>query len=102
MTNERQTLFKCIFSWAYYGALRVSEYTESSLVNHNLKRENIWPAFVEDDIAYKLRFDSFKASSDGSDCDYIMGPSMSHETCPVKLMHKYLVSKESRPEFALV
>ncbi len=89
-TNERQTLFKCIFAWAFYGALRVSEYTQGSLTDHNIRREHIWPAYEVDDIVYKLRFASYKSAPNGSDCDFIIGPAVSHETCPVKLMHKYL------------
>ncbi len=89
-TNEKQTLFKCIFAWAFYGALRVSEYTKGLLTDHNIRREHVWPAYEVDDIVYKLRFVSYKSAPNGSDCDFIMGPAVSHETCPVKLMNKYL------------
>ena len=89
-TDEKQTLFKCIFAWAFYGALRVSEYTAGSLTDHNIKRQHIWPAYEVDDIVYKLKFVSYKASPNGHDCDFIIGPAFSHESCPVRLMHKYL------------
>ncbi len=97
MSDAQQTLYKCIFAWAYYGALRVSEYTKSTLTDHNLLRQNIWPAYDTDDIVYKLRFDSYKGSADGNDCDFIMGPSSSYETCPVRLMHRYLAYRGDEP-----
>ena len=97
MSDAQQTLYKCMFAWAYYGALRVSEYTKGTLSDHNILRQNIWPDYDTDDIVYKIRFDSYKGQAAGNDCDFLMGPSNSYETCPVRLMHRYLAFRGDAP-----
>ena len=67
---EKQILIKTIFSWAYYAALRVSEYTEVDMVDHNIKFSDIWRQYEVDDVVYKLKFTSYKCHPQGSPADY--------------------------------
>ncbi len=96
-TAKRQALYKCVFLWAFFATLRVSEYMESPLADHNLRFENIKRIFEVDDIVYKLRFTSYKSSDIGTLSTYTLGPDISHEICPVKLMDRYLAFRGSAP-----
>ena len=96
-THKKQTLFKCVFSWAFYGALRVSEYTQGTLADHNLQVENIRRTYEVDDIVYKLKFSSYKFHQAGSPAEYTMGPAYYHECCPVQLMNRYLAFRGHEP-----
>ncbi len=82
-------MFAALFSWAYYGGLRCSEYTMPVVADHNLHINDICRLEKGDRSAYRLRFRSYKHSPDYIP-DFIMTQAKNQLFCPVFLMDQYL------------
>ncbi len=82
-------LFCAVVTWAFAGGLRVSEYTESDIVDHNLHRSCIDAIAIDGNLAYRVTFRSYKSCPDTFP-DFVLVTHPDPEICPVWNMHTYL------------
>ena len=82
-------LYCAVFTWAFAAGLRVSEYTESSVVDHNLHRSCIDVIALDGLMAYRVTFRSYKCCPDTFP-DFVLIQHSDPEICPVRNMREYL------------
>ena len=82
-------LYWAVFTWAFGAGLRVSEYTESKLVDHNLHMSSIDSIWLDGALAYRITFRSYKSCPDQFP-DYVLTKHEDLALCPVASMWHYL------------
>ena len=87
-------MFAALFSWAFYGSLRASEYTMPVVANHDLQVSDILKIETDEGPAYRIKFRSYKHSPDFIP-DFIMVSTGHPVLCPVLLMDQYLRVREN-------
>lgn len=92
-------LFRCLFSFAFYGFCRIGELVQSSGADHRLRFEDV--SIANDEV--QLRFRSFKHSTGEGKAVLKRTGSV---CCPVRAAEEYLLrrptSSASRPFFISV
>lgn len=85
-------LFKAMFSTAFYGFLRCSEFTVGQ---HNLGYHQI---YISPDSSFaSITFTSFKHSKPGSEFVIKLSAKPAEQVCPVKILVAYLSVRGTRP-----
>ena len=82
------TLFSTIFSWAFHGCMRVSQYTQVVTSDHNLRIFDIARTSNGQLGTYHIRFQSYKHSPENIP-EFIMVPT-GDISCPIQTMDDYL------------
>ena len=89
-------LYATVFAWAFYGCLRISEYTQGPVADHNIHIEGLSRVWVLGETAFRIQFRSFKHSPYMFP-DFVMRRTGDSRFCPVVLMNRYL---QIRPKTA--
>ena len=87
-------LYWAVLAWAFGAGLRVSEYTQSKTVDHNIHYSSIDTVAVDGELAFRVTFRSFKSCPDQFP-DFILIQNDNISLCPVSSMVSYL---ERRPQ----
>ncbi len=93
-SNFEYWLYRAVITWAFSAGLRVSEYTQSRYADHNLYRSSIDMISVNDDIAYRITFRSFKSCPDEFP-DFVLVRNENTILCPVTAMWNWLMVRPS-------
>ncbi len=88
-SQYERTLYRAVVTWAFAAGLRVSEYTKSKVVDHNLFRSSVDLITVDGQAAYRLTFRSYKSCPDEFP-DFVLVQHPNPAICPVTAMYHYL------------
>ncbi len=88
-TSYEVHLYWAVFTWAFGAGLRVSEYTESKVVDHNLHMSSIDSIWLDGELAYRITFRSYKCCPDEFP-DFVLVKNEDVFLCPVASMWHYL------------
>ena len=88
-SSYEYALFRAIVTWAFAAGLRISEYTESPTVDHNLHRSCVDMINLAGSPAYRITFRSYKCSPDEFP-DFVLIENPETRLCPVSAMYEYL------------